>query len=415
MELPNELQHLILTLLDDFTKYRLYTSSRSIPYLDRLKIREGGTIINDWNDGKILDNLYIKKLTIFHVLPYYPYGLDTLHLDTIYQNKQPIPTTVIRRLIVNITNNLSEEFLNMFRVIVIRDGILKNVYLPNLKKLKITTSEYHKDEIKLCEMTPNLKYVEVIGSVNICYDNLPSLRVTIKQFNAKKIFFDLTPNIVSLSIGPVDNVIFNSPNNLKLLKYKFAPELYHSKMTHLIITDTGSTKNKLDLSNYDLIYLKLPQIFWIVNGEKLLNKSLKTLDITEMMAKMPVLPIDKFIIDNLGEWGEFYRDDSVSWIEYHNSIPYHMTIICDSKELVLPHNLVSLKLVGQHDKITLPDTLKKLILHLDDNSGNITLPSGLKELTALIPSNIILKGDMRLRYLEYYYPIFPCDIFQKIE
>jgi len=409
MELPNELLHLILTLLDDFTKYRLYTASRSIPYLDRLRIRDCGTIINkmEYNNSNIA-NVFIKQLTVGSnsILPFYPCGLKTLILTS--WEKQPIPSIIIKKLIVKKFFIVSQPFFNQIESLILHGFVIVGSF-PILKKLKIINSNHQ--EIKLSEIAPQLKHLEVVGKFNFVYDNLPDLRVIIKK--QEKGIFNLTANITSLTLPSTFDLSYEI-NNLKKLNFKFAPELYHDQLTHLIITGTTSSHHILDhildlSNNHNLIYLKLPQVFWIINREKLLNKNLKTLHFTTRLWEMQIESLDKFIMDDFGDWNCNY----VSRIEYHNGIHYHMTMNCNYSDLMLPDNLISLKLGGGIDEITLPKSLKKLVLKLNCRTGTINLPSGLRELRARISCGIIFKGSVKLRYLRCYDPILPCDIFER--
>jgi len=420
--LANELLNVIISYLDEFTKYRLYQSS-SIPYVNKIKIYPDGTIINKmkYHDENVnLKNMYIRKLIVKRTkLQYYPAGLNTLVIKEL--RKPLIPPYQINKLIISDSDKISQEFLQMFESIIMdfQKKFLK-MCLPNLKKLKIF-GIYSDEVVILSKITPNLEYLETTSCNMLTCKNIPNLKVKIFARGYDQSFV-LTSNITELSVNLPGDIVFNKPINLKKLCYVFAPEFYSTNLTHLIITRTHSEKNILNLSNHNLIYLKLPQIFWTVNGNKLLNPNLKTLHLTEANKIMDPLPLDKFIIDNIGNCciienyvPDPHEDGWISFIEYHNSIPYYIDLQCHSSLVKIPEGVKSLKLVGQHDTIIFPNSLTCLELILDNLEGTINLPSGLQMLIAkCVHPEIILIGPLHLKYLKAHKLFLPCDIFDKV-
>jgi len=98
MDIANELIHLILTYLDEFTKFRLYQSSK-IPYLSSIKIHPNGTmVLKKRFTNELLQNFHIRYLILTSdKIKHYQYGMKTLVLSKFNApHNLLIPSTLIK-------------------------------------------------------------------------------------------------------------------------------------------------------------------------------------------------------------------------------------------------------------------------------------------------------------------------------
>jgi len=371
MELANELLDIILSYLDQFTKYKLYGASK-IPYLSPIMVGDGTIKAREYFTGQDMSNVIIRELIInssdAYELHQFPHGIRKVTIIGYSEqiSNSLINTKTIKKLVTDFSNFVQQKILEPFEEITFRwfgPSMLKNMYLPNAKKITIgMLSDRILEGLILSSVMPNLNYIKIkdvsLNRSYLSFEGLKNVKISIPN---KIDYFELTPNVISLKHdGPI---IYHHPNNLIALSGIYSPSYYTKNLIKLEITLTKSKKNELDLSDHNLIYLKIPEIFYLVNGDKIFNPKLKKLHLTDVhntiitpeieYVTLGIATQQYYLLEGVLQMNKFH-------LKFHNSEMHGIIFDGRVSKITIPDTVIDFKLIGELESVNFPLGLKKL-------------------------------------------------------
>jgi len=380
MNLPNELINLILDYLDQYTKYKLYKST-NIPYVSHITISNccsDDTIRHMSSSDEInIQNMIIKKLVIKSKITKYPFGIQKVCVTSKFNYEENLGSInhhgIIKKLTLNgfdcfLNNENLQNFLYPFEQIKIkilnsRLYLIENCYLPNAKKLIIcrTSPQQDRSKLVLSKCMPNLKQVTFKCNLPVSFEGLTTFKLNIPRLDLN---FDSTIDVCSLKTA--DIIVFDSnfPTNLIALSVSNPPVILPNTLIRLEIINIDNHQ-KYDLTEHNLVYLKIPEILYLTNGDKLFNPSLKKLYLTDVSVLTTVPPIDHVVLeikDGYENWLANVSNCKLLKLTFYKSIMKIINFYGSSDNLIFPLTITEIELKGNFQKITLPSTLKKLSL-----------------------------------------------------